>query len=532
MSRRVKRRVQLFPFQADKAVWWPESRQEAEYYIRLRRCFIDQGLILDFAAWTEDINTKGEVLECCNSWVKLSGIPWNLWSNSLFEQIGRLYGGLLDISDDTIHCRELSAAIIKVRGPEGGFIRREMQSEFNNKVISFRIEVLSVDVSAYDLFERQSYAQVLIKGVRKRAGWGNANVWRGLKEEEEIGRGQNRDSHQLDGGMGLGPNMALPEKTLISPKRNQVVVQQPGGSRLGDENGRGGQDSSSLGGGDKVKKILQQVSPKMASQFKCVQVQSLSHTSSGETKGKRVEDMSQDTYSKFGQTYSRRKKLVAHSGLGGRDVAAKQSPSFQLKQGPEAVGEGDTHMEDHYVFDDIDDLGSEADDISRVSASFCSIPSEGADPLDKDVAVLANLFEVAPAAELQNTEERQSKIKASFTGGEVLSCPELSSCQFFLGHPAVQHSSFSALGFSSGFARGVGEVQAPEMSGKSRGFDGGAKGSSIGFGECRLGKEMVRGDIGQLGASVVVDSLGKNTEGLRGAGTSLEVITGGLLGPL
>lgn len=390
----VQWRIELFPFQANKAVWWPESAEEVGHYLNLRRCFLDQGLILDFEVWTEALNSRGEMLECCNSRGKIYGIPWNLWSIPLFAQIGMQYGGLLDISDDTVHCRELSAAILKVRGPEGGFIRRTMQFSLNNSVLHYRVEVISMDVSAYGIFERQSYAQVLINGERRRAGWGNSNMLRCLKDGEDGGRVQNRGCQTVNESPVLIPSPIGLVTDLSPHNQRKEILEQPLESRLGVADCRAGPSSSDSGTilGGKVKTILQRVSPKMVSQFQCMPVQSLSLKSSGEMEGQRVIEGSQEVQSRFGRTYCRRKKLAAQNSLGYRnDFGQNNALLTPLVQRPDVAGVGDDHVEMGYDFDDIDDLGSEADDDCRVSDSLCSIQSEEADPLDDDVAVLAGL---------------------------------------------------------------------------------------------------------------------------------------------
>lgn len=63
-----------------------------------------------------------------------------------------------------------------MRGPEGGFINNVMQTPLKAGIIDIRLVVDSVDIEAYETWERQSYAQVVVNGVRMRAGWGNSNV--------------------------------------------------------------------------------------------------------------------------------------------------------------------------------------------------------------------------------------------------------------------------------------------------------------------------------------------------------------------
>lgn len=150
LGKAVTRRIEIFPFQANKAVWWPKSKEEALYFLNRCKCFFDQGMALIFEEWKSDVNAKVSMLECSNSWVKIFGIPWNLWSNSLFESLGEQCGGLIDISKDTRYMRNLEAAIIKVRGLDGGFVKSELQISVHDEVLEYRIEVVSVDILAYE----------------------------------------------------------------------------------------------------------------------------------------------------------------------------------------------------------------------------------------------------------------------------------------------------------------------------------------------------------------------------------------------
>lgn len=54
-----KRRIDIYPFQANKEVWWPKSEEEATYYLNLNRCFLERRVTLDFEKWKPDINRKG-----------------------------------------------------------------------------------------------------------------------------------------------------------------------------------------------------------------------------------------------------------------------------------------------------------------------------------------------------------------------------------------------------------------------------------------------------------------------------------------
>ncbi|XP_073015618.1 uncharacterized protein [Primulina eburnea] len=191
LGKAVKRKIEVFPFQANKAVWWPQNEEDASFYLRMKKSFLENRVTLSFERWNQHSNTEEEVYECCNSWVRLLGIPWDLWSTELFKNIGQQCGGLLNISQDTILLKDLSAAKIKVMGMEGGFINRNLLIETVRGPLNIRILVDSVNIEAYAHHEKRSYAQAVVNGDRVMPGWGRGTT---LKDKE-TGAEETHDIH-------------------------------------------------------------------------------------------------------------------------------------------------------------------------------------------------------------------------------------------------------------------------------------------------------------------------------------------------
>ncbi|XP_073022630.1 uncharacterized protein [Primulina eburnea] len=173
LGKEIQRMIEVFPFQANKAVWWPHNEEVAVFYLRLKKCFLERNVTLSFQKWSHNINREEEVSECCHSWIRVLGIPWDLWSRDLFISIGDQCGGLLSISQDTVLLRDLSAAKLKVVGIEGGFINRNVQIKTKRGPMFVRIIVDSVKISEYDTLEKRTYAQVVMNAVSNVKGWGN-----------------------------------------------------------------------------------------------------------------------------------------------------------------------------------------------------------------------------------------------------------------------------------------------------------------------------------------------------------------------
>lgn len=52
----VQRRVDLFPFLANKAAWWPANKSEYSYFLKLKRGFFENRVTLVFDHWVPEIN--------------------------------------------------------------------------------------------------------------------------------------------------------------------------------------------------------------------------------------------------------------------------------------------------------------------------------------------------------------------------------------------------------------------------------------------------------------------------------------------
>lgn len=196
-------------------MWWPSNHAEYLYYIQLKTGFFENRVTLLFEKWNSGINSKVMTDECCNSWIRIFGFPWNPWSEDVFKKIGDICGGLLEVCEDTTRFKDLAAAKIKVRGLEGGFINCEMTISLNEGNIDIKIQVDSIDRVVYEQSERQSYAQVVVNGKKTRAGWGNSNIRRLVKA-------------------GLGStNQSITEQSVLNKKKEQGLYPEANKIRCG-----------------------------------------------------------------------------------------------------------------------------------------------------------------------------------------------------------------------------------------------------------------------------------------------------------
>lgn len=93
LGKAVKKRIKIFPFQANKAVWWLNNDDDAFFYFKLKRCFLEKRITLSFECWRQEIKRRKKCFECCNSWVRIFGLPWDLWTTDLFKSSQNQSGG-------------------------------------------------------------------------------------------------------------------------------------------------------------------------------------------------------------------------------------------------------------------------------------------------------------------------------------------------------------------------------------------------------------------------------------------------------
>ena len=69
--------------------------------------------------WSISSHWEHVKIEHRSSWIGIEGLPLNLWNAHAFKIIGEAYGGLLEVSKDTLDHFFLIFAKNKVRGLKG-----------------------------------------------------------------------------------------------------------------------------------------------------------------------------------------------------------------------------------------------------------------------------------------------------------------------------------------------------------------------------------------------------------------------------
>ncbi|XP_073059539.1 uncharacterized protein [Primulina eburnea] len=400
----VKRRIKILPFQANKAVWWPAHQKEREHFTQLKRGFFEGGVALDFENWRPDINSSELVLNCCNSWIKIAGLPWHLWTTDIFNIIGEQCGGLLEISKDTTILRDLGAAKIKVKGKRDGFISNRVRLPINGIIKEFINTVDTFDRKAYELYGKQTYAQALINGKRTSEGGINNNI--------------NKDK----------PGCGEPTRCIAEVRQEVEDIGQT--IRTTERANHNSVRSDNLKD-RKVEKILKRLSPKKIEDFNSSPIHSLSNGQGEENHTKSTADVhSKQSKDVHNNTSNFNNNINFSTGLGnGGD------PDF-IQELEDLSKTGECDFNDTADFDSQqleDDQMLEGSDYSEADSIFSSQSEmrHNQEAVDLD---LQELFqqneEVEPlkqTAILESTEPIVGKSSGLLGGGQSLFPDKLGS---------------------------------------------------------------------------------------------------------
>ncbi|KAK9927791.1 hypothetical protein M0R45_024957 [Rubus argutus] len=119
----LEKQVVLYPFQCNKAMLFCNSEEEAEWVARHKKIMVNLKDEVLLCRWEQKCNFHGKrKFVCFGGWIEIEGLPFNLWTNEIFKQIGDACGGYLETDYETENLLTLFAARIKVKSNEFGLI--------------------------------------------------------------------------------------------------------------------------------------------------------------------------------------------------------------------------------------------------------------------------------------------------------------------------------------------------------------------------------------------------------------------------
>ena len=119
----LEKQVVLYPFQCNKALLFCNSEEEAEWVARHKKITVNIKDEVLLCRWKQKCNFHGKrKFVSFGGWIEIEGLPFNLWTNEIFKQIGDACGGYLETDYGTENFQTLFAARIKVKSNESGLI--------------------------------------------------------------------------------------------------------------------------------------------------------------------------------------------------------------------------------------------------------------------------------------------------------------------------------------------------------------------------------------------------------------------------
>ena len=88
-----KCRIQLKPFQADRAFFTCRNDKEVSIFRNRNFDFLRNALAVRFNSWEEDEGSKCRMITFTGGWVSVAGLPVSMWNRSNFEKIAEYCGG-------------------------------------------------------------------------------------------------------------------------------------------------------------------------------------------------------------------------------------------------------------------------------------------------------------------------------------------------------------------------------------------------------------------------------------------------------
>ncbi|CAL5428717.1 unnamed protein product [Camellia sinensis] len=135
--------IQLRPFQLNRALFFTKNEDMVAIYGGKGWQFFGMGIAVLLERWSEEKHSGSNVIASYGGWIAICDLPFNLWNISIFEQIGRKCGGLLEVDNRTKKFENLFEVRLKVRGLDSGFLPSTLEISTDHGVITVRVKGIS-----------------------------------------------------------------------------------------------------------------------------------------------------------------------------------------------------------------------------------------------------------------------------------------------------------------------------------------------------------------------------------------------------
>ncbi|KAK9112358.1 hypothetical protein Scep_019877 [Stephania cephalantha] len=120
LSTGIGRKVTLNPVGSDRAVLVC-ANEEGRDHIHKEGYEMRNNLIYRIHLWNPNFHWMEQRWGGLHCWIKMEGLPRNMWSPYAFKMIGERFGGFEEVEAGTLHRQRLEGAILKVRGNKYDF---------------------------------------------------------------------------------------------------------------------------------------------------------------------------------------------------------------------------------------------------------------------------------------------------------------------------------------------------------------------------------------------------------------------------
>ena len=211
-----------------RVVIWCVNEWEIKTILERSDLYKGREFLAKIMRWNMFLHWEYVQIEAKFSWIRVDGLPLNLWNLDTFKLIGEACGGLLEVARETSEQTFLMYAKLKVKGHMSGFL---------DPIVGIPCEDEIVHVGLFSLSPNkihEIYSSAITRAILARNGNGG-------------------DSRSKQSGNGLGPGLrkveeadmakAAIEKSLIDGDKSEhhtvVIDKVPYGkrqkTRLSDE---------------------------------------------------------------------------------------------------------------------------------------------------------------------------------------------------------------------------------------------------------------------------------------------------------
>ncbi|KAM7489698.1 hypothetical protein LguiB_027182 [Lonicera macranthoides] len=144
LSKFINNRVNLTPFQPDKALFYCEDEEEANSISKKKIVNIPGSFKVILLGWKQqEDQVWNKKVSCTGGWIEVEDLPLRWWTSEVFEAIGSKCGGLIQIHQRTEKMQQLFKARLKIKGNPTGFIPSEIDMEVGEEEFTVRLRAIS-----------------------------------------------------------------------------------------------------------------------------------------------------------------------------------------------------------------------------------------------------------------------------------------------------------------------------------------------------------------------------------------------------